>query len=136
MNRHKLSLLVLILAWSGFYLAHGFCQSKNQAEGGVTIQSLSAFLADLTLKVRPSVVQTVYEELRKPAGVLVAALVADLPGAEEGLALADLIISLNSKDVSNVEALRALLGNLQTGSPVVLQIQREDQLRFIVLDLP
>jgi S1-C subfamily serine protease len=136
MNRHKLLLLFLILAWSGFYFAHGFCQSQNQAEGGVTIQSLSASLADLTLKFRLSVVQTVYEELRKLAGVLLAALVADLPGSEAGLSPGDLIIFLNSKEVSNVEALRALLGNLQTGSPVVLQIQRENQLRFIVLDLP
>jgi serine protease Do len=75
-------------------------------------------------------------ELRKPAGVLVAARVADLPESEEGLEPGDLIISLNGKAVPNVEALRGILGNLQTGSPAVLQIQREDELRFIVLDLP
>jgi serine protease Do len=75
-------------------------------------------------------------ELRKPAGVLVAARVADLQGSEEALAPGDLIISLNGKGVASVEALRAILGNIQAGSPVVLQIQREDQLRFIVLDLP
>jgi serine protease Do len=74
-------------------------------------------------------------DLRKPAGVLVAARVAGLPGSEEGLAPGDLIISLNGKAVPNVETLRGLLSNLQAGSPVVLQIQREDQLRFIVLDL-
>jgi S1-C subfamily serine protease len=92
-------------------------------------------LGILAIDVNENVLKKI-SELRKPAGVLVAALVADLPGAEEGLAPGDLIISLNSKGVSNVEALRELLGNLQTGSPAVLQIQREDQLRFIVLDLP
>jgi serine protease Do len=97
--------------------------------------SLVPRLGILAVDVNENVLKKI-SELRKPAGVLVAALVADLPGSEEGLAPGDLIISLNSKDVSNVEALRALLGNLQTGSPVVLQIQREDQLRFIVLDLP
>ena len=75
-------------------------------------------------------------ELRKPAGVLVAARVADLQESEDGLAPGDLIISFNGKGVANVETLRGLLSNLQAGSPVVLQIQREDQLRFIVLDLP
>jgi serine protease Do len=97
--------------------------------------SLVPRLGILAVDVNENVLKKI-SELRKPAGVLVAALVADLPGAEEGLQPGDLIISLNSKDVSNVEALRALLDNLQTGSPVVLQIQREDQLRFIVLDLP
>ncbi len=76
-------------------------------------------------------------ELRKPAGVVVAARVAGLPGsAEEGLVPGDLIISLNGEAVPNVEALRALIAKLPSGSPVVLQIQREDQLRFIVLELP
>ncbi len=75
-------------------------------------------------------------ELRKPAGVVVAARVAGLPGSEEGLAPGDLIVSLNGKDVPNLETLRGLLADLQSGSPVVLQIQREDQLRFIVLELP
>jgi serine protease Do len=75
-------------------------------------------------------------ELRKPAGVVVAARVAGLPGSEEGLAPGDLIISFNGKAVPNIETLRALLGDMQSGSPVVLQIQRADQLRFIVLELP
>jgi serine protease Do len=97
--------------------------------------SLVPRLGILAVDVNENVLKKI-SELRKPAGVLVAALVADLPGAEEGLQPGDLIISFNSKEVSSVEALRALLGNLQTGSPVVLQIQREDQLRFIVLDLP
>jgi serine protease Do len=75
-------------------------------------------------------------ELRKPAGVLVAARVAGLPEMEEGLAPGDLILSLNGKEVANVGALREFIGSLQPGSPAVLQIQREDRLKLIVLDLP
>jgi len=75
-------------------------------------------------------------ELRKPAGVVVAARVAGLPVSEEGLDPGDLIISLNSMAVLNVEALHTILNNMQSGSPIVLQIQRGDQLRFIVLELP
>ena len=75
-------------------------------------------------------------DLRKPAGVLVAARVAETPESEEGLATGDLIISLNGKEVPNVASLRRLLGDLQSGSAAVFQIQREDLLKFIVLDLP
>ncbi len=76
------------------------------------------------------------KELRKPAGVVVAARVAGLPGSEEGLVPGDLIISLNGGEVADLEALRTLLGKVPPGSPVVLQIQREDQLQFIVVELP
>jgi serine protease Do len=74
--------------------------------------------------------------MRKPAGMILAARVAGLPNSEEGFAVGDLIISLNNKAISNVATLRAELGKLPPGSPVVFQIQREHQLRFIVLDLP
>ena len=74
--------------------------------------------------------------VRKPAGIIVAARVAGLPGSEEGLEVGDLIISLNGKGIPNVSALRANLGKLTPGSPVVLQIQRGHDLRYIVLDLP
>jgi len=52
------------------------------------------------------------------------------------LAPGDLIISLNGKTVANLEDLRSILRDMKTGSPAVLQIQREDQLRFIALELP
>ena len=45
-------------------------------------------------------------ELCKPAAVLVAARVADLPGSEESLAPGDLVISLNGKTVPNIAGLR------------------------------
>jgi serine protease Do len=73
---------------------------------------------------------------RKPARIVVGARVAGLPGSEAELTVGDLIISLNGKAIPNVATLRADLGKLPSGSPVVFQIQRGDQLRFIVLDLP
>jgi S1-C subfamily serine protease len=75
-------------------------------------------------------------ELRRPGGVVVAARVAGLQGSEGGLVPGDLIISLNGEAVPSVEALRTLLGKMQPGSPTVLQIQRLDQLQFIVVELP
>jgi len=55
--------------------------------------------------------------------------VSGLPGSEEGLVPGDLIISLNGNPVPNMETLRAFLGNMPSGSPCVLQIQREDRLK-------
>jgi serine protease Do len=97
--------------------------------------SLVPSLGILAIDVNESVLKMI-SELRKPAGVLVAALVAGPPESEDGLAPGDLIISLNNKSVASVAVLRALLDSLQTGNPIVLQIQREDQLRFVVLELP
>ncbi|HTY62291.1 MAG TPA: trypsin-like peptidase domain-containing protein [Acidobacteriota bacterium] len=75
-------------------------------------------------------------EMRKPAGVLVAALTAGSTGSEEVLEPGDMIISFNGKPAVNVETLRKFLSELKTGSPIVLQIQHEDQLKFIVLEMP
>jgi serine protease Do len=77
------------------------------------------------------------DELRKPAGVVVAARVAGTQNSDdEGFVPGDLIISLNGKTVANVESLHSSLRDMKSGSSAVLQIQREDQLRFIVLELP
>jgi serine protease Do len=92
-------------------------------------------LGILAIDVNESVLKII-PELRGPAGALVAARVADLPESEEGFEPGDLILSLNGKGVANVKELIGLLGDMQTGSPAVFQIQREDQLRFIALDLP
>jgi serine protease Do len=75
-------------------------------------------------------------EMRKPASILVAARLANLQESEEGLAPGDLIISLNGEGITNVETLVTLLSKMQTGSPVVLQIQRDDQLKYIAMESP
>jgi serine protease Do len=92
-------------------------------------------LGILAIDIDDSMVKMIPER-RKPAGILVAARVAGLAGAEEGFAYGDLIISLNGKDVPNIETMRNFLTNIQTGNPIVFQIQREDELRFVVLESP
>jgi hypothetical protein len=56
-------------------------------------------------------------------------------GLEEGRKPGNMIISLNVKQVPDVSTSHGLLGDVQAGSPVVLQIKSIDQLRFIALDL-
>jgi len=127
-------------------------RGSNNVEAKVTIQekaddpnrfmelarenaNLVSHLGILAIDINEQLLKTL-PTLRKPARILVAARVAGMPGSEEALAPGDLIISLNGKEIPNVQTLREILGKMPAGSPVVLQIQREDQLRFIVLDLP
>ena len=186
MNKQILSLSVLIPACTGDLSAHGFCQSGSQAEGAATIQNLSTSMADLAVKVRPSVVQirTVgYGTVEgQPAG-----LVASQRGTGSGVILdSDGYIVTNAHVVKGAKHIEVWLNDInlpQGGSStestqktsadarligmdqdtdlavikidrtglrplgladsdflrqgqIVLQIQREDQLRFIVMDLP
>jgi serine protease Do len=73
-------------------------------------------------------------DLRKPAGVIVAARVVDSGGAQEFLIPGDLLISLNGKEIPNVDGLIDLLNEIKAPTPLVFQVQREDQLRFIVVE--
>ncbi len=96
------------------------------------VSRLGIFAIDLDVQA-----QKMVPDLRKPARVVIAARIAGSQNSDDdGLAPGDLIISLNGKTVANLEGLRSTLRDMKSGSPAVLQIQREDQLRFIVLDLP
>jgi serine protease Do len=72
-------------------------------------------------------------DLRDPFGIIVVARsseASDIP-----LTTGDVIRSLNGQPVTTLERLRAALGALQTGAPVVLQIQREQRLLFMAFTL-
>jgi len=70
--------------------------------------------------------------LRARAGVVVAT--ADGRSGPDPLLPGDVIYSINQEPVSGVERLRAVLAQLKPGSPVVLQVERGGELRFLVLD--
>ncbi|MFZ0427854.1 MAG: trypsin-like peptidase domain-containing protein [Acidobacteriota bacterium] len=92
-------------------------------------------LGVLAIDVEESLLKMI-GELRQPAGVLVTARVIGMPGSDGGLEAGDLLGSLNGHGIANVAALRGLLASLPSGSPAVLQVQRGDRLKFVVLDLP
>ena len=72
-------------------------------------------------------------DLRDPFGIIVVARsseASDIP-----LTTGDVIRSLNGQPVTTLERLRAALGALQTGAPVVLQIQRDQRLLFLAFTL-
>ena len=75
------------------------------------------------------------EDLRIPSGVVVAALSADLAGADTDLQPKDVIHGVNGKRVETLEGLRAALNAIPAGSPAVLQIERDAKLMYITFEM-
>jgi serine protease Do len=73
--------------------------------------------------------------LRKPAGVVVAGRVAG-PNVVAEFMTADLICELNGEPVREVAGLKAAIAKLHSGDPVVVQLQRQEQLMFIAFEMP
>jgi len=72
---------------------------------------------------------------RKLGGVLVAARSPNPPYWQADFLPGDVIYSLNGQEVTSLASLRAQLAELQIGDPVVVQVQRQEALRFIVFEI-
>ena len=70
--------------------------------------------------------------LRARAGVVVAASTGESANSDP-LRPGDVIYALNGKPVTGIEALRAALGDLKPGDPVVLLAQRGTELRYVTI---
>jgi serine protease Do len=73
-------------------------------------------------------------DLRDPFGIIVAARSSDATG-EIPLATGDVIRTLNGEPMTTLDRLRTTLHDLKPGTPVVLQIQRDDRLLYISFTL-
>jgi S1-C subfamily serine protease len=58
-----------------------------------------------------------------------------IAAVETGLAVGDVICSMNGVDVSNVAELRHRLERLKTGDPVVLQVERQGSYQFLAFQI-
>lgn len=72
--------------------------------------------------------------VRGAGGVLVAARALNT-GAEYGLEVADVILSVNGTPVKSLADLRSLVGRLPANSSCALQVQREGQLLFLSFEI-
>jgi serine protease Do len=72
--------------------------------------------------------------MRSESGILVAAKL-EHTDARTGLAVGDLIRSLNATNVGTVEELRAKIDTIKSGEPVVLQVERRGRLKFLSFEL-
>ena len=68
--------------------------------------------------------------LRDPYGVVVAARAAG-PRAELPLNVGDVIRSVNGQKITTIDGLREKMKSIPSGSPVAIQVQRENKLLFV-----
>jgi serine protease Do len=74
-------------------------------------------------------------ELRRPAGVVVAARKASAPYTGPALQTGDVIYAANRQIVSGVAQLRQTLGAMKSGQAVVLLVERSGHLIYVPLEL-
>jgi serine protease Do len=73
-------------------------------------------------------------DLRDPFGIIVAARSSDA-SSEVPLQTGDVIRTLNGQPMTTLDRLRQALADLKPGSPVVLQIQRDERLLYVSFTL-
>jgi serine protease Do len=73
-------------------------------------------------------------DLRDPFGIIVAARSSDA-SSEVPLQTGDVIRTLNGQPMRTLDRLRQALADLKPGSPVVLQIQRDERLLYVSFTL-
>jgi serine protease Do len=86
------------------------------------------------LDITPKIAAMV-SDLRRPAGVLVAASSGGQPYDNGGLKSADVIFSVNRKVINSVAELRSALAPMKTSDSVVLLVQRSGTLVYVTLDI-
>jgi serine protease Do len=74
-------------------------------------------------------------DLRRPAGVVVAARQSNTPYSGPALETGDVIYAVNHRVIGNVAQLRATLGAMKSGQAVVLTIEREAHLVYVAIEL-
>ncbi len=74
-------------------------------------------------------------DLRRPSGIIVAALAADTLGAEIDLQQGDVVHALNGKLVETLDNLRSDLKEISPGAPGVLQVERDGKLMYITFEM-
>ena len=72
---------------------------------------------------------------RKLGGVLIAARSPGSPYWQAEFLPGDVICAINGKEITSLASLRSRLAELQTGDPVVVQVQRQETLRFIAFEI-
>ncbi len=74
-------------------------------------------------------------ELRRPAGVVVAARQANAPYSGPPLQTGDVIYAVNRQVINNVAQLRQMLHGMKTGAAAVLLVERDSHLIYVPLAL-
>jgi len=76
----------------------------------------------------------VLPDLRIPSGVIVAARTPASTLLGEGPEPGDVIHAVNTTPISDIAGLKQALRAVQTGDPIVLQIERDGGLSYLVME--
>jgi serine protease Do len=73
--------------------------------------------------------------LRRPTGVIVAALMADPSAVESGLQAGDVIYFVNQVSIRSLAGLRAAMAKLKPGAPVAMMVERQGKLLYLSFEM-
>jgi serine protease Do len=102
----------------------------TQSEGNIIPK-----LGIVGIQVTASVAQLI-PPTRSPGGILVTALTAGGNASLIGLQPGDVLHFLNRTPLDSLETLRKVLAELKPMDPVVLSIERDEQLNYVAFDNP
>jgi S1-C subfamily serine protease len=94
------------------------------------IARLGIFAADLGYNF-----QSVMGNVRSSGGVVVVAQTSGSNALKARLQAGDIIRSLNATPMESVEQLRTAVRGLNSGDPVVLQIERGEKLQYVAFEM-
>jgi len=93
------------------------------------ISRLGVLAIDLSDELRSKL------SLRISSGVVVVGRAADLILPDTGLQAGDIIHQLNTTSIDSMDTLRAAVGALKPGDPVVLQVERDGGLLYVSFEM-
>jgi serine protease Do len=73
--------------------------------------------------------------LRRPEGVIVAALMADPSAVESGLQPGDVVYFVNQVSIRSLAGLRAAVAELKPGAPVAMMVERQGKLLYLSFEM-
>lgn len=94
------------------------------------VRRLNIFVTNLNGSVRPLVHNT-----RSDSGIVVVAQAAGTNTVHTGLQAGDIIREINRTPLQSSSQLQALIRNLNSGDPVVVQIEREGKLQYLAFEI-
>jgi serine protease Do len=94
------------------------------------VSKLGVLAVNMDEKVTP-----LLPALRRLSGVVVAAIVDNAPGQSDDLLPGDVIYGVNGSKTASVPELESALANTKRGETVALQIERQGQIQFVVVEI-
>jgi S1-C subfamily serine protease len=91
-------------------------------------------LGVIALNLDPKVAATL-GDLRRLSGVVIAAIPLEYAGLNPGLTSGDVIYEFNGSRVASVDDLRKAMGAKESGAPIALLVERNEQLVYVSFEL-